>query len=290
MRGMALTVSRPRTVEEFLAQAGDFLARHEAEHNLIFGIASSIQAVPEIHGELPRFAVVAGEDGSVQAAALQTPPFNVVLSMTIDQAATDALADALRDDPLPGALGPKDVAARFVERWTKATGRIAVLDTAERIFRLDRVIPPQRPARGAWRTAEERDRAIIARWLVAFREEADPGSPPPDDPQAIAERWIAQVGRTVYFWEDQGAVVCMVGAGGETPNGVRIGPVYTPPEVRGNGYASSLTAVASQDQLDRGRRFVFLFTDLANPTSNKIYRSIGYEPVIDVDMYRFADA
>ena len=58
----------------------------------------------------------------------------------------------------------------------------------------------------------------------------------------------------------------------------------------GQGVARALTAAASQDQLDRGRRFVFLFTDLANPTSNKIYRSIGYEPVCDVDMYRFADA
>ena len=98
------------------------------------------------------------------------------------------------------------------------------------------------------------------------------------------------MGRTVYLWEDQGAIVSVVGAGGETPNGIRIGPVYTPPEARGNGYASSLTAAASQDQLDRGRRFVFLFTDLANPTSNRIYQAIGYEPVIDVDMYRFADA
>lgn len=290
MGGMALTVSRPRTVEEFLAQAGDFLARHEAEHNLIFDIASTIQRAPETYGEPPRFAVVGDEDGTVQAAALQTPPFNVVLSMTDDEASTDALADALRDDHLPGALGPKDVAARFAERWTNATGCTAALDAAERIFRLDRVIPPTRPALGRWRTAEERDVTIIARWLVAFAEEATPFSPPIDDPDAAAERWIAQVGRTVYLWEDQGAVVSMVGAGGETPNGIRIGPVYTPPEVRGNGYASSLTAAASLDQLGRGRRFLFLFTDLANPTSNKIYRAIGYEPVIDVDMYRFADA
>ncbi|CAN5848116.1 GNAT family N-acetyltransferase [soil metagenome] len=289
MRGMALTVSRPRTVEEFLAQAGDFLARHEAEHNLLLGIASTIRQSPEIYGEPPRFAVVSDEQGTVKAATLQTPPFNVVLSMSEDEAATDALADALRGDPLPGVLGPKDVAARFAARWAGA-GRTAALDVAERIFRLDRLIPPMRPARGRWRIAEERDRTTIARWLVAFREEADPESPPMQDPDDTAGRWIAQVGRIVYLWDDDDEVVSMVGAGGETPNGIRIGPVYTPPERRGNGYASSLTAAASQDQLDRGRRFVFLFTDLANPTSNKIYQAIGYEPVIDIDMYRFADA
>jgi uncharacterized protein len=44
----------------------------------------------------------------------------------------------------------------------------------------------------------------------------------------------------------------------------------------------------SQVQLDAGRQFVFLFTDLANPTSNKIYQDIGYEAVIDVDEYEFS--
>jgi predicted GNAT family acetyltransferase len=63
--------------------------------------------------------------------------------------------------------------------------------------------------------------------------------------------------------------------------------VYTPPERRDRGYASNLTAAASQDQLDNGRQLCFLFTDLANPTSNRIYRQIGYEPVCDVNLYRF---
>jgi predicted GNAT family acetyltransferase len=85
----------------------------------------------------------------------------------------------------------------------------------------------------------------------------------------------------------RGEPVSLAAARGETPNGIRIGPVYTPPEHRGHGYASAVTAAASQDQLDRGRHFVFLFTDLSNPTSNKIYQAIGYERVCDVDMYRF---
>ncbi len=81
-------------------------------------------------------------------------------------------------------------------------------------------------------------------------------------------------------------VVSLTGVGSQTPNGVRIGPVYTPPEARNHGYASALVAAASQAQLDDGRRFCFLFTDLANPTANHIYQTIGYEPVRDVDMWR----
>ena len=48
-------------------------------------------------------------------------------------------------------------------------------------------------------------------------------------------------------------------------------------------------AEASKAQLGAGRRFVFLFTDLSNPTSNRIYQAIGYEPVADVDQYHFHD-
>ncbi len=285
-----LTVSRTQTVEEFLATAGPFLAGREAEHNLLFGICSTLRKSPEIFENPPRFAVVTDGRGKVRAAALQTPPFNLVLSMIDDEVATDALADALRDDPLPGVLGPKEAAARFATRWARSTGRRATAEIGERIFRLERVKQPPRPAKGTWRVADERDRRLIADWVVAFREEADPESPRIEDPDAVAGRWIEAEARIGYVWEDDGEVVSLVGAGGETPNGIRIGPVYTPPERRGRGYASSLTAAASEDQLGRGRRFVFLFTDLSNPTSNKIYRSIGYEPVVDVDMYRFADA
>jgi predicted GNAT family acetyltransferase len=75
--------------------------------------------------------------------------------------------------------------------------------------------------------------------------------------------------------------VSLAGFGGPTPNGLRIGPVYTPPEHRGHGYGSAVTAAASQGALDRGKRFCFLYTDLANPTSNAIYMRLGYRPVCD---------
>ncbi len=39
--------------------------------------------------------------------------------------------------------------------------------------------------------------------------------------------------------------------------------------------------------LDRGYRFCFLLTDLANATSNRIYQRVGYEQVSDVEQYAF---
>ena len=90
----------------------------------------------------------------------------------------------------------------------------------------------------------------------------------------------------MYLWAD-GEPVAMAGTSGQTPNGARVGPVYTPPALRGRGYASACTAALSQLLLDEGRRFCFLYTDLSNPTSNKIYQAIGYRPVCNADMYTF---
>ncbi|MBA4169395.1 MAG: GNAT family N-acetyltransferase [Chloroflexi bacterium] len=288
MIDMKLQVHRYSSVDEFLATTGELLAAREAEHNLMLGICSTIRADPERFAEdPPTFATVTDAAGRVIAASLRTPPFNQVLSWTDEPQAVDALVDALGDAPLPGMLGPKEPAARFAQRWTDVTGQTTRVEVAERIFRLERVIHPLRPAPGTWRRGEAQDRELLLRWWLDFLAEAMPEQAPPPDPGAYVDRWIASDHQWIYLWEVGGEVVSLVGAGAETPNGVRIGPVYTPPEHRNRGYASALTATASQDQLDRGRSFLFLFTDLANPTSNKIYRAIGYEPVCDVDMYRF---
>jgi predicted GNAT family acetyltransferase len=112
---------------------------------------------------------------------------------------------------------------------------------------------------------------------------------PPGDFAEAADRWLKRAARVPHLWEHGGKAVAFAGVAGPTPSGIRIGPVYTPPEHRGHGYASNLVAAASQRQLDAGRRFCFLFTNLANPTSNRIYQLLGYVPVVDVDMYRFPE-
>jgi hypothetical protein len=54
------------------------------------------------------------------------------------------------------------------------------------------------------------------------------------------------------------------------------------------GHASALVAALSQRMLDTGKKFCFLNTDLANPTSNDIYRKLGYLPRGQRESYTFA--
>ena len=271
-------------VGDFLEAAGPFLAAREAEHNLILGVTSNLREAPEEFSAPPYLATVSA-GGRVVAVAMQTPPFNLVLSEIDDPAAIACLADDLVDRDLPGALGPVEHVRAFVEARTARGGPPARLHISERIFRLTEVRPPTPLAPGRLRAADAADRTLVLDWIGAFHREAlEPVTP--SELAALTDRWLGGRGRTIYLWED-GEVVSLAGIGSPTPNGLRIGPVYTPPERRRHGYASALVAAMSQAALDAGRRFCFLFTDLANPTSNHVYQSIGYEPVRDVDVWWF---
>jgi predicted GNAT family acetyltransferase len=137
-------------------------------------------------------------------------------------------------------------------------------------------------SRGRARTARPEDTETLLPWLRAFHEEAVPGPSWNEEEarRALSRRFADDTDPGLRVWVD-GAPVSLAGYGGPTPNGVRIGPVFTPPEGRGRGYATSLVASLSAELLARGRRFCFLYTDLANETANAIYRRLGYRLVCE---------
>jgi hypothetical protein len=159
---------------------------------------------------------------------------------------------------------------------------------AQRIYRLSE-LRPVTGVSGRPRAATEKDRSLLIDWVRAFRDEVLPEDAKAPPPEATVDARLGHGAGAFMLWED-GEPVSLAGWGGETPNGVRVGPVYTPPEHRRRGYASAVTAAVSAERLGAGRSFCFLYTDLANPTSNRIYTNIGYEPVCDSIDYSFAAA
>jgi predicted GNAT family acetyltransferase len=279
-----MRIDRFSAVGEFVAAAGSFLAAREAEHNLMLGISSGLAEDPDAY-DGPSYLAVATDNGRVVGAAIRTPPNNLIISEVDDPDVPQLLVDDWRGQPLPGAVGPPETIRTFAEAWVSASGGRWQVVLNERIFRLSRLIPPP-PAQGEPRLAVLSDRALLERWLIAFHEEAL-NEADADRIRQSLELWERGLRRRFWFWEVADRPVSLVGAGGETPNGIRIGPVYTPPGERGRGYASNLTGWVSRTVMDEGRRFCFLYTDLANPTSNKIYQAIGYEPVTDALMVAF---
>jgi uncharacterized protein len=277
---------RHENAGDFLARAGDFLSAREAEHNLILGISSRLQRDPILYGE-PAYLATVEDEGRVIGVTMRTPPHNLILSEIDDEGAIALVLEDAREvfGTIPGVVGPKAPVAEFAELWQEATGTEAQLEIAQRCFRAERVKAPANVS-GAMRDYEARDRELAVEWMDAFVAEALHG-PEPESSAEFVDRRNEDPDGGLVIWDD-GRAVSMAGFGGRTPNGIRIGPVYTPPELRGRGYASALTAALTQRLLDEGRRFCFLFTDLANPTSNSIYQRIGYRAVSDVDLWRFS--
>jgi predicted GNAT family acetyltransferase len=278
-------VDRFESVDAFLRAAGPFLRAREAHHCLILGIAAGLGMRPADSQEPAPYLATVRDGRRMVLVAFQTPPWQLVLS-EVDEPDAMALIVADRlDSPFDGVAGPAEHVGTFARLWSEATGMPQHRSMRERIFRLTRVVPP-RPARGSLRVAGPDDAEVMAAWLTAFADEAVGQTSVPDVATRV-ERWLSPSDeRTMLFWDDRGPVA-MAGLSGPTPTGIRIGPVYTPPERRRRGYAGNLVAAASQRELDRGRRACFLYTDLANPTSNHVYESIGYEPVRDFDQYVF---
>lgn len=285
-----MRVTRYTELAPFAARVQPFLFAHEAKHCLPIGIIASLLAGGLDAAEAPYLASVEQDDGRLALVAIQTPPHNLVLSLPAEDADVAQASEALAADlhtvrgRLPGVVAVSDLARAFSAIWASQAGATAEAGLRELIYKLTRVQRP-RAVPGFMRRIGEQDRALLHDWLRAFMREAVRNEVENVD-HWIDERLHATTSG-MYIWED-GQPVCMTGYTGPTPHGIRIGPVYTPPELRGRGYASALVADVSQRLLDEGRQFCFLFTDLANPTSNHIYRTIGYEPVVEVAEYGFS--
>jgi uncharacterized protein len=269
---------------EFLREAGPLLLPNEALENLIFGIAGTIVAAPSHYPERRFWLATLG--GDPVAAALRTPPYNLVLARPRGADALAALVSAIEDE-LPGVVGAHPEVDEFVRLWSERHGVVPRVLREQGIYALETVQPIPRPP-GAARVATLGDRPLLLEWISAFGEEVLAG----DDPGRVeavkvVEHRLGADDGGFLLWEDGREPVSAASWGGPTPNGVRIGPVYTPPALRGRGYATALTAELSQRQLDGGRSFCVLYTDLANPTSNAIYERIGYVRVGESAMVAF---
>jgi uncharacterized protein len=268
-------------VRAFLAVVEPLLAVDEPRHNLIYGICSTLTDVPDAYPEARFWSV---EDGGTTAALLRTPPFNVAVARPLREGALAFAAESLRAGGLeaPGVTGAVPEGEEFARAWTDSPR----LRMAQGVYAARNVRLPDN-VDGEARDATDDDLPLLVGWLRAFEAEALPEEAPHLDLEEMVGRRLKREGAGFVLWEDESRAVSLCGYGGRTPRGTRIGPVYTPPELRSRGYGSAVTAHATRQQLERGLDYCFLYTDLSNPTSNKIYMNIGYEFVCDSADYAF---
>jgi hypothetical protein len=219
----------------------------------------------------PSYFVSVHED-DVVGAAMRTPGRGVYLGALREDLAepiADAYAEVLPE--LPGVAGDRPAAAAFARRWCERRGGQATETKGTRLHKLGELTLLTADA-GSARLMRVDDVDLVSAWSSEGFPELRPGI------QEWTEVQLEQ--QTMWIWEMEGEPVSMVGFHLPIFGVCRVGPVYTPPEHRKHGYAGALTSQVSGAILAHGNQ-ACLYTDLANPTSNKIYYEAGYRPVAD---------
>ncbi|MEU4190772.1 GNAT family N-acetyltransferase [Kribbella sp. NPDC026611] len=214
---------------------------------------------------------VSVHDPDVVGVAMRVPGRKVYVGALREELA-DAVADAYVDvlPEAPGVGGVRPAAERFARRWCERRGGQFVEAEAARLHKLVELTPLAADG-GAARPVREDDLELVAAWAGDGFEELK-------RERDWARRQLEH--GTLWMWEVGGEPVSMVGFHLPIFGVCRVGPVYTPPEHRKHGYAGALTSQVSAQILADGNE-ACLYTDLANPTSNKIYYQAGYRPVAD---------
>jgi hypothetical protein len=258
---------------EFRATVFPFLERDPVLHTIILSnVEQRAEGSYRPEEGDSVFVSVHDDAGEVVGAAMRTPKRPIYLGALEQQyAATVAEVYAERVPEATGVAGALEATDAFMSRWTELRGVGATRTRGTRLHKLDDLSRLQ--AEGGPRPATEDEAQLAAEWIsIDFDDEIEGSN------LTWAEQKIAD--GTLWFWEDDSTPVSMVGHHLPIFGVCRVGPVYTPDEFRRNGYAGALTAYVTGEILAAGNQ-ACLFTDLANSTSNKIYRLAGYRPLAD---------
>lgn len=267
-----MKITRYSSSTDLLGRSESWLKQSEAENNVILGVATRSEDYILDDGPPAYWASVDSRD-EIVGCAFRTPPSSIGLT-SMPVAAIPLLVDDISDvySVVPGVNGPVAEAEKFAEAWADRHEVTWRAHTRLMIHRLTAVNFPENSARGELRLPFRSETSLLRKWVGEFIEDTGIG----EDPVAAASRLIDS--GKIAIWDD-GGPRCMVAGMRETPNGVCISGVYTPAESRCRGYATIAVATFSQKKLDAGKLFCCLYTDSDNPTSNSIYRQIGYLPI-----------
>ncbi|WPU66613.1 GNAT family N-acetyltransferase [Peredibacter starrii] len=279
-----IEVVRDESVNTFLDEAGPLLYQNEPTNSLILGVAEGmLRSAPKIPPLLLRVL----DNGQTISAAIQNRPSNLILSNgTLE--GMEELSQFLHQlgASIPGVVGPSKEVEFFAKSWSILANQNIEFGMYQKLYKLEQVIHPTQVS-GSLRTIMPSEVDLVTKWMLGFAAESLPPAERHDESywKEFAEKTISN--QFAHCWVVNDVPVALACISRPTLNGITINGVYTPVEYRKKGYASHAVARLSQKMLDSGKKFCVLYTDLANPTSNKIYQDIGYKEESDSKFYNF---
>lgn len=252
-------------LREFLEYHEPALASDEVKNGLILNALARARADKAV--DLSYW--ILGRPGE---CAVQMGRHSIVLG-SLDESQCRNLAEMTAPTDYPGVIGSDKTAQWFVSRALEL-GATFLEPVPQQIWSLSG--PPRYPgSAGHARTVTADNAALFSEWMVSFYWEAVAHDPVPSGEEL---QRLASSG-TFLFWIANEQPVSMAGIVRCLRNSAAITGVYTPPALRGRGYAGSATAEAVERIYAEGRKTACLYTDLRNPASNRCYRKIGFAPV-----------
>jgi RimJ/RimL family protein N-acetyltransferase len=277
-----MEVVRVASAEEFLALSEAYRLAESTRTNVMSSVALAV-ARGERAYDTCFWWVVRDDADQCVGAAFRTVPFPLHIG-PMPVAALPHLARAVADEDhsFTRIAGSKGAVTSFLAAYGAGTSpgshRHFVPRMKSLLYELGELVMPG--VTGSYRVATLGDIELVAPWNRDFHEFT--GIPIP--PDALERDFlVARLNEnSLRLWSVSGTPVSMAGhaAPVTTPSGTitRIGPVFTPEELRGRGYGSAVTAALCEELLARNSR-VILYADANYPTSNRVYQRLGFRQV-----------
>ncbi|MDA1527381.1 GNAT family N-acetyltransferase [Bacillus cereus group sp. TH260-2LC] len=260
-------------IVNFKEEVTPFLEKNEQENNLILGVLQMVHQ--------PIFMGIAKQGEEIAVVFLQTEEKKQIIVATSEMAEEDIveLAKKLAEvyPNVPGLIGNKKIVQRLAEE-------IAVLENKKTTVAMEQGIYELKQVKKKWngdevfREVNSDELTLIEQWIYQFCEDVNL---PTTKEEAKQTAHTLITNHRLFGLEIDGKLVSVAAKTRPTKNNITVNFVYTPKEARKKGYASNCVAALSQRMLDEGYKTTTLYTDLANPTSNKIYQEIGYEQIAE---------
>lgn len=271
-----LEINVERSASEFLEKTKSLLYKRETEYSLLLGLCELRKCSNKNSDDYVYISMF--QAGQLIGGACITERSLVISAL--EEPCLQNLAEFLKENKIqiPGVIGPALTAEALSRIWSHLTNQKFTLAMGQKIYQLDGVNIPTNVS-GQFSIAKLEHAALVGKWLLEFTAEALPHQPTTID--KTTELAAAKIKKQeVCLWlNDKQQPVSMNLIGRPTENGISVSGVYTPTALRKRGFASAVVAHTSKRMLASGKKFCVLYTDMANPTSNKIYQQVGYREI-----------
>lgn len=260
---------------EFSEQVESLLYKREDEYSLFLGILEQVK-----EGRYEEYYLGVAKIGTeVAGAFLMTPPHPLqLISFTGETGLEKNIAEKMAAAGIwvDSIIGNRQTAEAFAQAWSEKRGTVSKEVMNQGLYRADAVNRKLAKSPGTWRVASSKDAQLLEQWMLSFEQETGINASTPAEAVRKVDEFLER--KEIFVWVDRGEVVSCMKKSRPSKHGITVSFVFTPPRYRRRGYARSLVAEVTEELLQE-YDFTMLYTDLDNPTSNKIYKEIGYEQI-----------